>query len=67
MTKWQPIEMAPKDGTEVLVWDGSIRQISKFTVAGLDFDGHWWDAEGYWISGITHWMPLPEPPTEEGR
>ena len=58
--QWQPIETAPKDGTEFL---GSV---------GVSYQGgvvvlHWdkddgfidWDAD-FWDP--THWMPLPPPP-----
>lgn len=59
---WKPIETAPKDGTDVLVWDGS----EIFLV--------WWDSkaeggDGIWVRGdhsmhrpVTHWMALPQPP-----
>lgn len=57
---WLPIESAPKDGTSILVWDGSA------TIA------HWlgdeWvnecSDEYLMVSPVTHWMPLPEPPAE---
>ena len=31
------------------------------------FDGEkWYDADdGGWVTGVTHWMPLPEPPEED--
>jgi hypothetical protein len=61
---WQPIETAPKDGTEMLLYspvDG---------VKSSHFEGGVW--QGFpWRSPIsrdfqaakpTHWMPLPEPP-----
>ncbi len=57
MNDWQPIETAPKDGTEILTWDGNEHQIL------------WWlDAVG-WVGDDdfldklpTYWQPLPEPP-----
>jgi hypothetical protein len=55
---WQPIETAPRDGTEILVWGG-----------GHDVASVWWQDgdEDVWFNGDvivhpTHWMPLPKPP-----
>lgn len=64
---WQPIETAPRDGTEVLV--GS--PVVGVTIA--KYDATW--AHPYWnfdtqelcpwpceVPKVTDWMPLPEPP-----
>lgn len=62
MSKWQPIDTAPKDGTQFLAWDGVCVENIK-----------WWS--GMWVTSWcndadyanhgapTHWMPLPEPPS----
>lgn len=69
MQEWQSIEAAPKDGTNILVWDGVT-----MTTAW------WWEKGGYWrlvdagehaeddqcTPQPTHWMPLPEPPPKNG-
>lgn len=66
---WRPIESAPKDGTEILVY--------------VDYgDGSWKIEKAHWqhvfnkfmnatydpmmddIDGATHWQPLPSPPSE---
>ena len=63
--KWQPIETAPNDGTEILL----------FTVSGI-IQGYF--SYGEWEQSVTHatydmaysvishhpthWMPLPAPP-----
>jgi len=59
--RWRPIETAPKDGTEVLVYCSGF-YVSSFT------SGSWYDpgAPEFDILGTglepTHWMPLPAPP-----
>ena len=74
--KWQPIETAPKDGRDVLLYDlrGRIH-IGSFRTDVNDEDGaSLWLANDYddYSCGLastpisaTHWLPLPEPPTED--
>ncbi len=54
--KLQPIESAPKDGSEILIGT-SYNEIRKATWDGLP-DG-WTDIEGDEIERATHWCPLP--------
>ena len=76
MTEWQPIETAPKDGTEFQAWivrDGGIgfwapeccfNEHGQFGVWGrVDYDEDGWD---YGLTHLTptHWMPRPNPPEE---
>lgn len=57
--KWQPIETAPKDGTDLLLWEPSLGQ----SVIAHSVNGEW-----PWFYKPTHWMPLPDPPvTAEAR
>ena len=73
MSEWQPIETAPKDGTQVDVW--VVFPSQSYRVA----DAHWNETageSGAWQLGsfhemqfterpvVTHWMPLPAPPRE---
>jgi hypothetical protein len=59
---WQPIETAPKDGTEVDLW---VPDDGRFTNCWF-MDGIWLQTEDgntYSTGGApTHWMPLPQPP-----
>lgn len=66
---WQPIETAPKDGTQILAYAEGSRGLNYFSVA------EWATAKDYaprsvadwfWAYAIrpTHWMPLPAPPSE---
>lgn len=59
MTDWQPIETAPKDGTPVWLFSPEDNP-QQFVGSWESFeDQGWW---GYAGTGVTHWMPLPEPP-----
>lgn len=82
MTDWQPIETAPKDGTEILGWcpyHGSAGRGSTWVIRWNE-EKHtkkprpYFDASG-WVWGVTdlrkhqptHWMPLPAPPLKEPK
>ena len=58
MSEWQLRETAPKDGSEVLVWDHGV-----ITQAAYE-QGGWFSIDGGLVYP-THWMPLPEPPKNE--
>ena len=56
---WQPIETVPKDGTDLLLYSPRWGMM-----VGL-WAGAWVQEEGGpSYRGITHWMPLPDPPQE---
>jgi Protein of unknown function (DUF551) len=67
---WQPIETAPKDGTEVLMYcPGDIPAV----VCGAYVDDpeipYWRYSESLVADVVaeanpTHWMPLPPPPED---
>ena len=54
---WQSMDTAPKDGSEILLWDAG-----KFAVVGYwnVLSSHW--TTGDYVLVPTHWMPLPEAP-----
>ena len=64
MTHWQPIDTAPKDGSDILVADKDGDMAVVYWHAGghfeLTFQGLY-AAEGE-FENPTHWMPLPDPP-----
>jgi len=62
--EWQPIETAPRDMSDVLLCsdheDGEYPiSIGFFCEAGVWIDS----TSGDEVFNITHWMPLPAPPT----
>lgn len=72
---WQPIETAPKDGTKVLLTNGSWVETARWANCDERFEGENWQwllvdcEDGYYNvtaepNEPTHWMPLPEPPKE---
>lgn len=56
---WQPIETAPKDGTEILASDGGEYYLTAWE------DGAWGMPDSMvYTPKLTHWtalLPLPEP------
>lgn len=59
---WQPIETAPKDGTEIDVWCVDHRVANAWW---CNADNKWrtyGDDRITWTHQPTHWMPLPEAP-----
>jgi hypothetical protein len=72
MDNWKPIDSAPKDGTNVLLWARL-----KIAPPGLGSEpgpvvGFWHDAFAKWHMAPeylrdelipTHWTELPNPPT----
>ncbi len=72
MSEWQPIETAPKDGTEILAYVvqepddytdavGAPEGWANVDIGRFDMFGEW---AGQWAGVPTHWMPLPDPPQQ---
>jgi len=68
VTKWQPIETAPKDGTAILLWCPPDDGWESFIVQGWYesgiYDRRFYNAvdENPLMPQPTHWMPLPTSP-----
>lgn len=70
MSEWQPIETAPKDGTEVLYWSADCGFLAGNEPPGYA-RGVWTKHRGKWSGAIdmkataaTRWQPLPPQPSE---
>ena len=70
--KWLPIETAPKDGTDIIVWDGEIRTITSWgKTAHVPIYGWlqvaWGNPEDADLMDPPplKWMPLPLPPVQQ--
>lgn len=84
MSKWQPIETVPRDGTIILITNGRSVMAAYWSLGVRVYGGAGFgiNAEYAWafldetngLNGFkaegkhspTHWMPLPEPPSNEG-
>jgi len=65
--KWMPIDSAPKDGEDKLLY---VEKTGEQFVGYLA-DGDWIYAYhkhiGCFVCEPTHWMPLPPPPKDQGH
>lgn len=66
MSKWQPIETAPRDGTEILCFVPNNHK-RKYQVCNLDtgFMPPRWRNTAQAMVYPEYWMPLPDPPESE--
>ena len=60
MTTWQPIETAPKDGTEVLVYAPPYAGLGDIICRAAWHDDAGWCVDE--LREVTHWQPLPDAP-----
>ena len=64
-TKWQPIETAPRDETDVLL---ASKETDTIIVAAYCTDPtpmwHTLDGPAYQERAFSHWMPLPSHPAK---
>lgn len=57
---WRPIETAPKNGQFILTYSHEDRDDENRGV----WINWWMHNEWFEVKNPTHWMPMPEPPTE---
>lgn len=65
MSDWQPMDTAPKDRTQILLWNGAYIAIGEWLPEGY-FEDHE-PARWFPINEPTHWQPLPEPPSKPAQ
>jgi len=62
MSEWVSVkDKKPEDDRPVIVYHDGL--YDKTVIEGwYDNDTGLFFVEGYTVSGVTHWMPMPEPP-----
>ena len=60
--QWKPIETAPKDGTEIIVYDRHGNFVPWVYWDDEDEKGVWMSNFIRWAGHPTHWMAFPNPP-----
>jgi len=67
-SQWQPIETAPRDGTNLWLFSGSDDPCQFVGFYADDPSGPYWAYAEQLVMDVagqanpTHWMPLPPPP-----
>ena len=56
-------KILPELGVPVLVWCWKIKDVE---IASLDSSGLW-TIKGWPLTDVTHWMPKPDGPQDEGN
>jgi hypothetical protein len=65
MSEWQPIDSAPNDTGPARAFLAYCPDNDcTFAVTRRDGLFQWWGGHGACPHRLTHWMPLPEPPTK---
>lgn len=59
---WQPIETAPRECFDALVWAEDRAVVARQIVRPLGYGDYWEVPETGEEVLPTHWMPLPEEP-----
>lgn len=65
--RWVRAEESWPDKIDYHKWSRYVLILSANRVhkARYSYEHHEWDLEdGGWINGVTHWMPLPTPPSD---
>jgi len=63
MMEWISVEerLPEDDYTDVLAWNGRLARVAYIH----ETEGWCYSETCYPRSDVTHWMPLPEPPTQQ--
>jgi hypothetical protein len=67
MMEWISVEdRLPADGEVIMCWAGEGKNQRKNLLQLVTYVQNKWIYGSYsnFIGGVTHWMPLPEPPEE---
>lgn len=62
--KWETIDSAPRDETEVIVSGFEEDQKTRWVTVACFRNGRWEDEYFQPFLPPTHWMPLPDPPVD---
>ena len=65
MSNWKDIGSAPRDGTKLLLWHKELGVVSGWRHDHYDAWLTNYKNCYFEFSHITHWQPLPEPPSED--